>query len=189
MHVSFEWPFLNLFHQIFTERILLNISPLGRIILTFAQPMMPSTRLEIPLFAAMPPPEISFPKSNPLFNGERQILRRAKHMEVIRHQQIISDQPGRCRQPSFVKLPVRRFVCQPRHTVFGRDCQQNNVVAAHFNMDAGGRIFPADFISQDIAWRIHDFLVTARRSLAPPNLFFHQLVTCNEAIADADDAL
>ena len=158
MSIAFERPVFNSLYQSFANRIFLNVNPFLRAVLARAQAMMPAARLKTPVASSMPLFEISFPKSNPLFNGESQVMWRAKYMNVVRHQQIISGQPSGCSLPCFLKKLLRGFVCQPRNTVFGGDGQQNDVVAVEFNMDASGRIFPANFIHSVVAIQFHAFI-------------------------------
>ena len=171
VHVSFERPIFHAPDQFCTHRIFLNINPFCRIALFCPQTVMPSARLKIPIVAAMSPPEIPFPVGNPLFNREGQILRRAKCVQMIRHQQVITNQPRGCRQPCFVEKFVGCRICQPRNPVFRCDRQQNEIGAAQLNVDPGCRISSANF--EILLFGVHrGKLFRARRSLAPPDLFF-----------------
>ena len=131
---------------------------------------MPAARLKTPVLASMPPPKITFPKSYPLFNSECQIVRRAKQVEMIRHQQIITDEPGGRGLPCLMQMFVGIFVSHPRRPVFCCHCEQDDVVPAKLNVNARRRVFPADFVCSVVALQFHAFLVRSRRSLAPPKL-------------------
>ena len=145
MHVSFELPIFHAPDQFCAHRIFLNINPFCRIALFCPQTVMPSARLKIPIVAAMPPTEITFPVSDPLFNREGQIPRRAKCVQMIRHQQIVANQPRGCRQPGLVEKVVGGRVCQPWNPVFRCNRQQNEIGAAQLNMDSSCRISSANF--------------------------------------------
>ncbi len=171
MHVSFERPIFHAPDQFCAHRIFLNINPFCRIALFCPQTVMPSARLKIPIVAAMPPTEITFPVSDPLFNREGQIPRRAKCVQMIRHQQIVANQPRGCRQPGLVEKVVGGRVCQPWNPVFRCNRQQNEIGAAQLNMDSSCRISSANF--DILLFGIHrEKLFRARRSLAPPDLVF-----------------
>jgi len=171
VHVAFERPIFHASDQFCAHRIFLNINPFCRTALFCPQTVMPSARLKIPIVTAMPPAEIPFPVSDPLFNREGQIPRRAKCVQMIRHQQIIADQPRGCRQPGLVEKVVGGRVCQPGNPVFRCDRQQNKIGAAQLNMDSSCRISSANF--DILLFGIHKGkLFRARRSLAPPDLVY-----------------
>lgn len=133
-HPAFERPIFNPLNQSLPNWISLNIKPLLGIILTITQPVMPSTRLKFPFchsvrWGERPREPFMFqrkfplPVGNPRFDGEMQISRRAKQMQMIRHQQIIAHQPSGRLRPRLTQKSVRRFVCQPRLPFVGVDGQ------------------------------------------------------------------
>ena len=61
-------------------------------------------------------------------------------MQVIRHQQIITHQPGRCFRPSLAQKLMRRFVVQPRLAILSVDGQKNNVGMAKLDMNPGSGV-------------------------------------------------
>ena len=144
MDCALEGPFFNLLCQAFSNRIFLNVKPFPRIILVFPQAVMPAARLKHPFLVFMPPMEIPFPKSDPLFNGECQLTRRAKKVQMVGHQQIIPDQPGSRRKPCLSQKLMRRSICQPRRALFCRDGEENDVWPAKLDQHSARRIFSSD---------------------------------------------
>ena len=114
MHAAFVGPVLRASDQSFANGILLYIEPFLRITLAVTQSMMPATRLEVPFGISMFPAKITFPISDPFLNGEGGVARRAKAVQVIRHQEVIADQPCRRFQPSLVDELPSCVACQPR---------------------------------------------------------------------------
>lgn len=155
MHGSLEGPVFNFLHQPLANRIFLNINPFLRVVLTFTQPMMPSARLKNPFLPPMSPSKIPLPIGDPLFNGKNQIMWSAKKVKMIGHQQVIARLPGCRGQPSFTQILVCCFVRQPRYPVFGGDCQQDDVVAAQFDVDPGGWNLPAYLVCSNVILELH----------------------------------
>jgi hypothetical protein len=127
-HSTLERPVLNAFDQSFANGIFPHINPFLRVILIIAQPMMPAARLKFPFWLGERPREpflfqreFAFPIGNPCFNREMQISWRAKQMQMVRHQQIIANEPSRCLRPNLVKKLMCSFIRQPRFTLFGID--------------------------------------------------------------------
>jgi hypothetical protein len=85
-HPPLERPVFNPLDPSFPKWIFLHINPFLGIILAITQPMMPSARLKFPFLPAMLEAELAFTIGNPSFNREMQISRRAKQMQMIRHQ-------------------------------------------------------------------------------------------------------
>jgi hypothetical protein len=181
-YAAFERPVFNPLNQSFAERIFLNINPFFRIIFTITQTMMPAARLKFPCRRWGESPrrpfvfqtELTFPVGNPSFNCKMQIPWRTKQMQMIRHQQIIANQPSRRFRPSLAKKLMCHFIRQPRFALFCVDSQQNNVGLAKLDMNAGSRILT---LRQFIFWRrIHFrklfFQERLARTLAPPVFFY-----------------
>ena len=107
---TLERPIFNPLNQSFPKRIFLNINPLLGIILAVAQPMMPAARLKFPLRVLVLQRKFSLPISNPGFNRKMQISRRTKQMQMIWHQQIITNEPSRGLRPCLTQKLMSRFV-------------------------------------------------------------------------------
>jgi hypothetical protein len=165
MHRTFERPVLNLFHQFFANRIFVNVNPFCMITFIGPQPVMPAARLKTPVFISVLPAEFPFPECNPLLNRERQIARHTKRVQMIRHQQIISDKARSRLQPRFVQKFVGGFIHQPRNPIFRCHREQNKIGLAQSDMDSAGWIFSADVM---LVVCVH-LLIRARRSLDPPD--------------------
>jgi hypothetical protein len=99
--------------------------------------MMPAPRLKFPLRPPVLQPGIAFPVSNPCLDGKTQIARSTKSMKMVRHQQVIADEPSFCFRPGFMEKPVRCCVGQPRDAFLGRNGEEDNVGLAKIDMDAG----------------------------------------------------
>jgi hypothetical protein len=113
--------------QAFSDRVLPNIAPLFGIALIAPQPMMENTRLKTTLLTLDPPKSV-FPKASPLLNSKRQIVCRAEKVQMVRHQNVVADQP-RCGfvLPDFMQCSLHARLCQPRESLFGAYCQQNPI--------------------------------------------------------------
>jgi len=96
MHTSKVRPILRLLHQTLSHRILADVLPLLRVTLAITHTMMKAAVLKSS-GVRMRFGEAVLPEPNPTFDGEFQIARRAKQMQMIRHQQVIAHQPGRGR--------------------------------------------------------------------------------------------
>ena len=80
--------------------------------------MMKRARLPVPVRVLMGLAELAFPKRDPTFDGEMQIARRGKEMQMIRHQYVIPDQPRIRPAPDFREQPVRLVARQPTRAFF-----------------------------------------------------------------------
>jgi hypothetical protein len=77
-----------------------------------------------------------FPESHPALNGEFEIARRAKQMEVIRHKQIVADQPGRCGVlPYAMQRASDGGLRQPTFALVSANSKKNPIWAAGRNVD------------------------------------------------------
>ena len=131
---SFERPVLDATAKVLAQRILLNIKPLLRIALAVAETMMPTARLKLPLRWGERPRDplpfqgkLPFPIRNPSLDSKMQIARRTEAMQVIRHQQIITNQPRRRLRPSLMQKLTGCFVGKPRVAFVSRDSEQDDI--------------------------------------------------------------
>ena len=138
MHAAGIRPILRARRQSTADRILANVLPFLRITFTVAQPMVKATGLKRAC-VWMRFGEAIFPKANPAFYREFQIVWRAKQMEVIRHQKVVVDEP--CRGdvlPDFMQRVVNRGLRQPLSAFLGTDSEKDPFSSSGGNMDAFG---------------------------------------------------
>ena len=140
MDCSLVGPVPNFLRQPRPHRILLHIKPFLRIALLLSQPMMKSVRLPHPIGMAMRFAESAFPKRNPPFYGERQIARRSEQMQMVRHQNIVSNQPGGGLTPCSRKHPMRLFASQPVGAILRADRHQDKCRLIEINVNAFRRL-------------------------------------------------
>ena len=105
MHAPLVRPVLDARDQALADWILLHVKPL--LALAVAQAMMPAARLKLPTGVPMLPAKLTFPVGDPGLDGELQVARRAEAMQVIRHQEIIADQPRRRFEPGLMDELLR----------------------------------------------------------------------------------
>ena len=93
-----------------------------------------------------------FPETNPTFDSELQIVRRAEQMQVIRHQQIIADEPcSRRVLPDLVKRALNRSPRQPLTTFCSTDREKDPIRSAKRNMNAFRRRAATGFTEKNFA--------------------------------------
>ena len=93
----------------------------------------------------MPPPKFLFPVRNPLFDAEVEIVRSAKTVQMIWHQEIISNQPGGGVQPHLAKQPIGKVIGKPRNSPFCGNGEKYEVRSAKLEKDSRGRVFTTRF--------------------------------------------
>ena len=125
-HHSLTGPTIGLFHQPFAQRIFTNIIPFFRVALLPSQPVMKRMRLPSAMRILMDPPELPFPKRHPFLQGKSQILRRAEKMQMVRHEQVITDQPCLCRLPRCAEVFMHGGIRNPRFSSIRTNRQKNN---------------------------------------------------------------
>ena len=81
------------------------------------------------------------PETNPTLDGEFQIIRSAKQMQVIGHQQVITDEPGGGRVfPNVMDSVLHRCLGEPALAPFRAETvRENPIRSAEENMNAFGR--------------------------------------------------
>ncbi len=132
-------PILRSLHQPKPHRILPHIKPLLRITFPIARPMMKSPRLKCTRYPTLLRKAI-LPKSHPAFDREFEIARRAKQMDMVWHQKIVTHQPSRRRVfPYTVQRPLHRSLSQPTIPFVRAHRQENPVWPARRNMNPFGR--------------------------------------------------
>src|SRR5947208_3269351 len=95
-------PIIQIRGELFTERIFPDVNQLLLVFDAVAHPAMKRFALPRPRFSQMTPAELAFPEFHPLVYPEMQIARRAEEMQVIRHEEVKSDEPrGRLCAPDF----------------------------------------------------------------------------------------
>ncbi len=103
VHPTLEWPVIALRHKAAPDGILPDVMPLLRVVRCIPDAMVPAARLKPPFRKAVLPAQFPFPVGDPRLDIETQVVRRAEAMQVIRHQQVIADQPGSGFPPGLVK--------------------------------------------------------------------------------------
>ena len=78
----------------------------------------------------------SFQKPDPTLDGEFQIARCAKQMQMIGHEQVIADEPcGRRVFPDVVQSALHGCLCQPALTFLRANSEKNPVWSADGNVN------------------------------------------------------
>ena len=92
--MSLLGPVFRGFRQAFPDGVLLDVFPFLRVVLGAAQAGVPIVALPVPALSQTGASEVGFPETNP--RGERvlRVLRGAKQMNVVGHEQIIPNKPG-----------------------------------------------------------------------------------------------
>ena len=123
-------PFFWLRHQTCPHRILTDVLPLLCVAFPVPQPMMKPAGLK-GSGSGMGFGKPVLPEAQPAFDGELQITRSAKQVEMVWHEQIIADQPS-CGYvfPDLVQSAVDGSLRQPSFTAGGADGEKNPVRAA-----------------------------------------------------------
>src|SRR5262245_31561401 len=116
--------------------------------------MMEGVTLPAPWLLHVSATEPTFPELDPLVYAEMQITRSTKQVDVIRHDEVIADQPGGC----FCAPDVRQGVLDggvrhPRYCILGIDRYEENVRLAQENVRAERRRVAADIAVDAFALR------------------------------------
>ncbi len=136
MHASEIRPLLRTFHQSCAHGILNDILPFLRIIFAGTQPVMKPSRLK-PSCVGTCFCEAIFPKAHPSFDGKFQISRRAEEMQMVWHQQVISDEPGGGGvEPDAMQRVLNETLCQPAFTIFRANGEENPIRSVKRNVNS-----------------------------------------------------
>ncbi len=146
MHAAKVRPLLRAFDQSCPNRVESNVVPFFRIRFTASQSMMESSGLKR-TGRGTPLRKTVLPKGDPSFQRDLQIPWGAKKMEMIRHQQVVADQPCCCIElPDFVECLLNRRIRQPRFTLMCGDREKDPIWLSWDQVDAFGWR-PASYLS------------------------------------------
>lgn len=138
-------PVVGIRHQLFPQRILPHIGELLLVFDPVTHSMVKGFPLPCPRTIQMPTAELSLPKLDPLVYVEMEIVWRAKEMQVIRHEHVITDEPRRrFLRPDFSEGILDGRVSHPRNPVFGVHRDEENVRLPQENVRAGGGCLATD---------------------------------------------
>ena len=98
--------------------------------------MMKRARLPDPIRVRMQLAELAFPKRHPSFDGKMQITRCGEQMQMVRHQNIIPDQPRIRPTPDIREQTMRLITREPRHAIFCASGDEDNRWLIEINMNA-----------------------------------------------------
>jgi hypothetical protein len=130
MHMAEIRPLVRLLHQRGTHWIFPNINPLLGVALAIPQAMMETAVLELAGVGTRLGEPV-FSESDPAFDGEPQVLRRAEEMLVIGNQQVIADEPYGGRVfPDAVQDTLHGVLRQPALPPERADGEENPVRSA-----------------------------------------------------------
>jgi hypothetical protein len=116
----------DLFYQTGPHWVLLHVEPFLRVTVGAPQAMMKSQRLPDPMLVIVRFTESALPKCDPLLDGEIQIARRGEQMQMVRHQNVIPDQPYVSSTEGIHEQAVRLFASQPRTSVLCANGDEHN---------------------------------------------------------------
>lgn len=128
MHPTTPGPIFDAGHQAFADRVFHGVGPFLGELFRRADAVMESTALPCPRFARVLPGEAVFPKSDPAFDGEARVTRRAEKVKMVGHEQVIAHQPS-CSlgEPKSVEGIEHRLLRDPRVAIFRADGQPENI--------------------------------------------------------------
>src|SRR5262249_40929554 len=119
-----------------------------------ADAVMKRFALPRPWLLHMSATKAAFPELHPLVYAEMKVIRRTKEMNVIRHQQVISDQPGgRFCAPDVCQRVLDRGVGHPGHGILGVDGYEEYIWLAQENMRTSRRCLTANVAVNAFAFR------------------------------------
>jgi len=115
--------------------------------------------------------EKTFPITHPPVKRNVEIARRTKEMHVIRHQQVIADQPSLRLTPRFQQKFVNFRLCNPRHAFLRANGDENNCRFTKMNVNARCRFTTPNVV----IWRtrIHKSLIREGKVPGEPQIKFH----------------
>ena len=144
-------PILRPRHQSLPHRILPNVIPFLLIILCPPQPRIPMPRLPLPHFLLCRLTKQPLPVTHPTIQPKLEPPRRTKKMNMIRHQQIIPNQPP-IRLPPSLHQPLHHSLFhQPRHTLLRAHRYKNNRRTIPRNQNPRSRLTPPNNLRIHIA--------------------------------------
>lgn len=139
MYTPLKRPLIRLGNQSLADRILPDVLPFLGVALAMSKPVMETCALETPNVRVRPA-EAVFPKGGPSLDGEFEVVRRAEQMEVVRHQQVIRHQPGRCQiPPDCVQAALHCLICKPALPLLGANRQKDPIGPGKADLHALGR--------------------------------------------------
>ena len=142
MHAPEVRPILRPLRQLVPHRVLAHVLPLLRVTLAIAQPMMkPATLKRADI--RVPLRESIFPKGNPSFDFEPEIMWRAKQVQMVWHEEVVAHQPRLRRVfPYVVQRTLNGRLCQPSLSVLRANREEHPVRTAQGNVNpfAGVRL-------------------------------------------------
>jgi hypothetical protein len=142
MHAALIQPVRGICHQSGAHRIFLNIKPFFVVTLPIPKSVVKATPLKRAAVGTCLC-QLILPEPHPTFDGKFQVPRRAEQMQMVRHQQIIAHQPGRCLLfPNVMQRPVDGGLCQPTPAFIGANRQENPIGAARRDRNAFGGCVP-----------------------------------------------
>jgi hypothetical protein len=136
MDCSLIRPFSNATSQFRAHWILLNVKPLLRITFVLPQSVMKRMRLPQPFGVVMRFGELALPIHNPLIHAEMQVARGGEQMQMVMHQNVISNQPGIRSTPNVREQTMGFIASEPWNAVFCANRHKNNRRLPGMDMDA-----------------------------------------------------
>jgi hypothetical protein len=156
-------PILRPRRQTSANRIFLHISPFLRITLLPSQTRVPEVALPFTRLGKMEATELSLPMRYPRLKCEVGITRSAKEMKVIRHEQIITNQPGVRSAPDILQSILHVGRSQPRLSVFCAYGQVNDGRFVRWSEHAVSGSFSTRLITWSVTGRHGQSNSTRRR--------------------------
>lgn len=125
VNAAAERPLVGGLNEVFTDGILLEVVPFLRVGFVGSQTVVPAARLEAPTRVLMFFSEGAFPVANPFFDRGDRSAGEAEVVEVIRHEDVIGDEPGSCLAPGLFKVLMGGVVGEPGFAILGRDREED----------------------------------------------------------------
>ncbi len=150
MHTPTPWPVFCILRQPCLYGVLVNVIYLLTKLIVVAHPVMKHTTLPPPLLPLDPFRETRFPILGPVLDRHTftDSTGTTQKVEVIRHQDIVPDQPHRgIVQPDIVQCVVDQFLCHPGGLRLGADGAEQDQRHIRRKDDALRRRPPPDSVS------------------------------------------
>ena len=141
MHAAEEGPFFGRGREAGAHGVFTDVLPFLGVALAAAEAVVQAAALE-GAGVGMGFGKAVFPKGDPFFDGEFQVVGRAEEVEVVGHEHVVADEPrGGGVFPNLMQGALDGGLREPAFALVGADGEEDPVGAAEGNVDTfGGRM-------------------------------------------------
>jgi hypothetical protein len=122
---ALERPLVRGCNEVFADGILLEVVPFLGVGFVASQTVVPTARLEAPTRVLMFFSEGAFPVGDPFFDRGDWRAGEAEAVKVIRHEDVIGNEPGCCSAPGLFEVLLDGVVGEPGFAIFGGDGEED----------------------------------------------------------------